>query len=130
VRRRRLTAQGVQPSGAVQQVFEGFYVDGAVAPTTGARFFLELPSLNAASGQRFIDAFAEAFSDSFNPLLLENSGAPTAQRLTIPANGRFVFLPPDGPERNPSARGWRDRTDDLAWPQFLKGDAPQDEGDQ
>ena len=47
VRRRRLTACGVQPIGAVQHVFEWFYVYGAVAPTTGEHFFLELPYLNA-----------------------------------------------------------------------------------
>lgn len=40
-RRRRLTARGVQPVGAVQHVFEWGSVDGAVEPTTGARFFLE-----------------------------------------------------------------------------------------
>jgi hypothetical protein len=37
VRRRRLTADGVQPVGAVHQVFAGFSGDGAGAPTTGAR---------------------------------------------------------------------------------------------
>jgi hypothetical protein len=36
VRRRRLTARGVQPVGRVQHVFEWFYVYGAVEPTTGA----------------------------------------------------------------------------------------------
>jgi hypothetical protein len=36
-RRRRLTARSVQPIGAVQHVFEWFYVYGAVAPTTGER---------------------------------------------------------------------------------------------
>jgi hypothetical protein len=41
VRRRRLTVCGVQPVGAVQHVFEWFYVYGAVAPTTGERFLLE-----------------------------------------------------------------------------------------
>src|ERR671915_142565 len=46
VRRRRLTACGVQPVGAVQHIFEWFSVYGAVEPTTGARFFLELPYLN------------------------------------------------------------------------------------
>jgi hypothetical protein len=40
VRRRRLTAFGVQPGGTVQHVFEWFYVYGAVAPPTGERFFL------------------------------------------------------------------------------------------
>ena len=38
VRRRRLTAFGVQPVGTVPHVFEWFDVDGAVAPTTGERF--------------------------------------------------------------------------------------------
>jgi hypothetical protein len=40
IRRRRLTARGVQPVGAVQQVFAWGDVYGAVEPTTGARFFL------------------------------------------------------------------------------------------
>jgi hypothetical protein len=94
VRRRRLTARGVQPVGAVQHIFDWFYVYGAVAPTTGERFFFELPYLNAESFQLFIDAFAQAFADSLNILLLDNSGAHTAQRLTIPAHVRLVFLPP------------------------------------
>src|SRR3712207_8912127 len=47
IRRRRLTACGVQPVGRVQPVFEWFYVYGAVEPTTGDRFFLELPYLDA-----------------------------------------------------------------------------------
>lgn len=80
VRRRRLTARGVQPVGLVQHTFEWFYVYGAVAPTTGERFFLELPYLNAESFQLFVDAFAEAFSDSLNILLLDNMGP-------IPPNG-------------------------------------------
>jgi hypothetical protein len=43
VRRRRLTAQGVQPSGPVPHVFAWFSVYGAVEPITGDRFFLERP---------------------------------------------------------------------------------------
>jgi hypothetical protein len=49
-----------------------------------ARFFLELPHLNAAMFQPFIDAFAEAVPSSLNILLLDNSGAPTAERLILP----------------------------------------------
>ena len=130
VRRRRLTARGVQPIGAVQHVFEWFYVYGAVAPATGERFFLELPYLNAASFQLFVDAFAEAFSASLNLLLLDNSGAHTAQQLTLPANVRLVFLPPYCPELNPIERVWRDLKDDLAWQQFLSVDAQQDDVSQ
>jgi hypothetical protein len=94
VRRRRLTAYGVQPVGVVQHVFEWFYVYGAVEPTTGERFFLELPYLHAESFQIFVNAFAAAFPDRLNLLLVDNSGAQTAQRLTLPANVRLVFLPP------------------------------------
>jgi transposase len=126
VRRRRLTTRGVQPVGAVQPVFEWFYVYGAVAPTTGERFFLELPYLNAESFQLFVEAFAQAFADSLNILLLDNSGAHTARRLTIPANVRLVFLPPYCPELSPIERVWRDLKDDIAWLQFLNVDAQQD----
>jgi transposase len=125
VRRRRLTACGVQPVGAVQHVFEWFYVYGAVEPTTGARFFLELPYLNADTFQLFIDAFAHAFPDSLNILLLDNSGAHTAQRLQRPDNVRYVWLPPYCPELNPIERLWRDLKDDRAWLHFPNLDAQQ-----
>jgi transposase len=126
VRRRRLTARGVQPIGAVQHVFEWFYVYGAVEPTTGDRFFLELPYLNAEMFQLFVNAFAQAFPESLNLLLLDNSGAHTAQRLNLPENVRLVFLPPYCPELNPIERVWRDLKDALAWLQFPTLDAQQD----
>jgi hypothetical protein len=125
VRRRRLTARGVQPIGAVQQVFEWFYVYGAVEPTTGHHFFLELPYLNAEMFQLFVDAFAQAFPESLNLLLLDNSGAHTAQHLILPENVRLVFLPPYCPELNPIERVWRDLKDALAWLQFPTLEAQQ-----
>jgi transposase len=126
VRRRRLTAYGVQPVGSVQHVFEWFSVYGAVAPTTGERFFLELPSLNADTFQLFVNAFAQAFPDSLNILLLDHSGAHTAQRIRWPENIRYVWLPPYCPELNPIERVWRDLKDDLAWQQFPNMEAQQD----
>ena len=125
VRRRRLTAQGIQPVGVVQHTFEWFYVYGAVAPTTGERFFLELPYLNADAFQIFVDAFAHAFPDSLNILLLDNSGAHTAQRIQWPGNVRYVWLPPYCPELNPIERLWRELKDDLAWLQCPTLDAQQ-----
>jgi transposase len=101
VRSRSLTARGVQPLGAVQHVFEWFYVYGAIAPTTGERFFLELPYLNAENFQIFIELFAEAFPDSLNLLRLDNSGARTAQRITMPEHVCLVFLPGYCAELNP-----------------------------
>jgi transposase len=127
VRRRRLTACGVQPVGLIQHVYEWFYVYGAVAPTTGERFFLELPYLNSAMFQLFIDAFAQAFPDSLNILLLDNSGAHTAQGIQWPENVRYVWLPPYCPELNPIERVWRDVKDDVAWRQFTDLNAQQTE---
>ena len=126
IRRRRLTARGVQPVGSVQHVFEWFYVYGAVEPATGDRFFLELPYLNAEMFQLFVDAFAHAFPDSLNILLLDNSGAHTSSQLTLPENVRLLFLPPYCPELNPIERVWRDLKDDVAWLQFADLDAQQD----
>jgi hypothetical protein len=125
VRRRRLTARGIQPVGLVQHTFEWFYVYGAVAPTTGERFFLELPYLNADTCQIFIDAFAHAFPDSLNILLVDNSGAHTAQRPRWPEHVRPRWLPPYCPELKPIERVWRDLKDDPAWLPFPDLDAQQ-----
>jgi putative transposase len=98
---------------------------GAVAPTTGERFFLELPYLNADTFQLFVDAFAQAFPDSLNLLLLDNRGAHTTERIRWPANVQSVWLPPYCPGLNPSERVWRDVKDNLAWQQFVDLEAQQ-----
>ena len=49
-----------------------------------------MPYLNAEHFRLFIDVFAQAFADSLNIRLLDNSGTHTAQRLTISANVRLV----------------------------------------
>jgi hypothetical protein len=48
--------------------------------------------------------FAQAFPHSLNLLLLDNSGAHTAQRLIIPPNVHLVFLPPYCSDLNPIER--------------------------
>ena len=118
VQRRRLTARGVQPIGTIQHVFQWFYVYGAVAPTSGESFFLELPYLNSQMFQLFLDELARAFPDSLNVLVLDKSGGHTAKRLVVPENVRLVLLPPASPELNPIERVWRDLKDCLAWLQF------------
>jgi hypothetical protein len=126
VRRRRLTARGVQPVGSVPHIFEWCDVYGAVAPTTGARVFLQLPSRNAETCQLFIDAVAQALPDSLHLLLLDHSGAHTARHLSWPENVRGVGGPPYGPELNPMARVWRDLKDQRAWQIFPALDTLQD----
>jgi hypothetical protein len=94
VRRRRLTTQGGQPLGVIQHPFEWCDGDGAVAPTTGERCFLERPSLHADLFQLCVDTCAPAVPDSLHILLLEHRGAHTAQRLRWPEHVRAVWRPP------------------------------------
>ena len=125
VRRRRLTAGGVQPVGALPHGFAWCSVDGAIAPTTGARFVLERPYVTAKTCPLVVAACAAAFPDRLHVLRWEHSGAHTAQHMRWPAHGRCVWRPPSGPERNPMARFWRDLQDDLAWLQCTERDAQQ-----
>jgi hypothetical protein len=80
VRRRRLTARRVPPIGVIQRTFAWFFVDGAVAPATGERVFLALPSLNADMCHLFVDTFAQAFPDTLNLWRLDHNGAHSAKR--------------------------------------------------
>jgi hypothetical protein len=112
--RRRITACGVQPIATVAHTFDNFYLYGAVEPTTGASFFLELPWLNASAFQLWVDHFADAFPQSFNVLVLDNSACHTAKTVRWPSHVAPVFLPPYSPELNPIERLWRDLKDQLA----------------
>jgi transposase len=112
--RRRITACGVQAIATVAPTFDNFYLYGAVEPTTGASFFLELPRLNTVTFQLWLDHFAQAFPESFNLLVLDNGAFHKAQALQWPSNVVPVFLPPYSPELNPLERVWRDLKDKLA----------------
>jgi hypothetical protein len=112
--RRRITACGVQPVATVWQRFDNFYLVGAVEPTTGKSFFLELPLLNSAMFQLWLDTFAHTFAASFTILVLDNGAFHTAKTLRWPPNVAAVPLPPYSPELNPIERLWRDLKDRLA----------------
>ena len=112
--RRRITACGVQPMATVTPQFDNFYLYGAVAPTTGAHCFLELPYLNSRAFQVWLDGLAAAFPDSCTMLVLDNGAGHRAKAVRWPANVVPVFLPPYSPELNPIERLWRDLKDKLA----------------
>src|SRR5918912_1063879 len=78
--------------------FSGFFCEEATRLHTGA------VTTPLCRSQCYRSAFAQAFPDSLNLLLLDNSGAHTAHQLTIPENVRLVYLPPFGPELNPIER--------------------------
>jgi hypothetical protein len=79
--RRRITACGVQPVATVTYQFDNFYLYGAVEPTTGASFFLELPYLNSRAFQVWLDGFAAACPASLNILVLDNGAGHKAKAV-------------------------------------------------
>lgn len=95
--RRRITAKGVKPIQSVQQVFESYYVYGAVEPLTGENFFLEMPSLDSECFEVFLNEFSKYYCDRYIIML-----------LVISDNIVFLFLPPYSPELNPIERLWQD----------------------
>jgi transposase len=115
IQRRRITLTGVKPLGLVQYRFENFYVYGAVEPTTGESFFLELPYLNATNFQIFLDEFAHHYQETLNIVLMDNGSCHTAKSLVMPENLACLFLPPYSPELNPIERLWQDVKAQLAW---------------
>lgn len=112
--RRRITACGVQPVATVTHKFDNFYLYGAVEPTTGESFFLELPYLNSFTFQLWLDGFRAAFPDSYNLVVLDNGAFHNAKAVQWPSNVVPLFLPPYSPELNPIERLWRDLKDRLA----------------
>jgi transposase len=110
-----MTLSGSKPVGTVQYCCENFYVYGAVEPTTGESFCLELPQLNTANFQIFVNEFAHRYHDTVNIVLMDNGSCHTAKSLILPDNMVGLFMPPYSPELNPIERLWRDLKDQLAW---------------
>lgn len=115
IQRRRITLTGVKPLGSVQYRFENFYLYGAVEPSTGESFFLELPQLNTVNFQIFLNEFAHQYQETVNIVLMDNGSCHTAKSLVVPENMVCLFLPPYSPELNPIERLWQDVKAQLAW---------------
>jgi transposase len=113
--RRRITLKGVKPIQQVHLMFENYYIYGAVEPTTGDSFFLELPHLNSDWFQIFLDEFSMNYKDDFLLMLLDNGLFHKAKKLVIPSNVLFLFLPPYSPELSPIERLWQDVKDKLSF---------------
>ena len=92
--RRRMTARGVQPVAPVPYQCDNFSLSGAVEPTTGAHFFLALPSLTSRAFPRWLAGFAAALPDALTLLVLDNGAGHTAKAVHGPSNVRPLCLPP------------------------------------
>lgn len=108
VTRRRITARGVKPIQPMLPRYEYFWLYGAVDPSSGESFFLELPSLDTPCFQAFLAEFSLAFPDTLNVLVLDGAPPHTARALRVPENVLLFRLPPYSPELNPVERIWLD----------------------
>jgi transposase len=115
MQRRRVTLTEVKPLGPVQFRFENFYLYGTVEPRTGESFFLELPQLNTANFQIFVNEFAHQYQETLHIVLMDNGSCHTAKSLMMPENIVCLFLPPYSPELNPIERLWQAVKAHLAW---------------
>lgn len=106
--RRRITARGVKPIQPMLPRYEYFWLYGAVDPSTGESFFLELPALDTPCFQSFLSEFSLAFPDTLNVLVLDGAPPHIASALVVPENVLLFRLPPYSPELNPVERIWLD----------------------
>lgn len=106
--RRCLTAFGVKPLQPVLPRYKYYWLFGAVEPLTGEALFLEMPELDTACFQAYVNELSLAYPDSLNLLVLDGAPAHIAKRLQIPDNLLLVRLPPYSPELNPMERVWQD----------------------
>jgi hypothetical protein len=106
--RRRLTAPGVKPHQQVLPRYEYFWLYAAVEPVSGASLELEMPALDVACVQAFLDEFARSYPQSLNLLVWDGAPAQTAHGLLVPQNVVLIQLPAYTPELNPIERLWED----------------------
>lgn len=106
--RRCITAPGVKPHQLVLPRYKYIWVFGAVEPATGESFFLEMPALDSACFQVYLDELSRAYPDTLNVLVIDGAPAHIAQALAPPENVVLFRLPPYCPELNPMERVWQD----------------------
>lgn len=109
-----MTLPGIKPLEVRVPGYHYYWLYAAVEPSTGADHWLELPRLDSACFQIFLDQFSAHYSESLNLLVLDNAPAHTAKALQIPRNVVLIDLPPYCPELNPIERLWQDLKARLA----------------
>jgi transposase len=125
--RRRITLKGIKPIQATQHVFDNYYLYGAVEPSSGDAFFLEMPFLDSQCFQIYLNEFSRWAKKSFNIVVLDNGSFHKASGLIIPENVALLFLPPYSPELNPIERLWEYIKDQISGKLFQNLDSLKDE---
>ena len=106
--RRRITLCGVKPIAPFNDEYKSFYVFGGFAPEDGSHIQWEFPCLDADTFQAYVNAFSTDTQavDTHNIIVMDNAAAHHAEKLKIPENIAFCFLPSYCPELNPAERVW------------------------
>ena len=85
-----------------------------IEPLTGKDFMLELPTLDTAMMQIFMDELAKEDATSLHIVLMDNASSHTTEKLKVAENIIFIFLPANAPELNPIERFWKELKDWLS----------------
>ena len=75
---------------------------------------MEMPSLDTASMQVFMDEFSREDETSLHLIVVDNASAHTTGKLQVGENIVFIFLPANAPELNPIERFWKQLKDWLS----------------
>ncbi len=75
---------------------------------------LELPNLDTAMMQLFMDEFAKEGEAGLHIILIDNASSHTTEKLKVGKNIIFIFLPANVPELNPVERFWKQLKDWLS----------------
>lgn len=75
---------------------------------------MEMPRLETATMQVFMNEFAQEDQASLPLILVDNASAHTTKKLTVGENIVFIFLPAYAPELNPMERFWKELKDWLS----------------
>lgn len=114
IHRRRITRAGIRPIISSEIKREYGYLFGMIEPLTGKDFMLEMPSLETATMQVFMDEFSQEDPQSLHLILVDNATSHTTEKLQVGENIVFIFLPANAPELNPIERFWRQLKDWLS----------------
>jgi transposase len=101
-----LTAKGVKPVCAFQQVFQNLWLFGSFSPIDGDSFLLEMPHCNTTNFQHYLNEFSKQRPDEYKIMVLDNGAFHKSKLLIIPENIGLIFLPPYSPELNPAEKIW------------------------
>ncbi len=114
IHRRRITGKGIRPKISSEIKREYGYLFGMIEPLTGKDFMMEMPSLDTAAMQVFMDEFGKEDETSLHLILMDNASAHTTEKLEVGENVRLIFLPASSPELNPIERFWKELKDWLS----------------